>query len=443
MGQGLAPDGFCNSGRFNKHLRLVRSDTARGMASSLLPWWPKTWNPFSRWHTASHYDYETILSSLADEIKQVESTLFDIKARKRRAIHNVLQVMLTLWIASLVILWVVSSLFWSREWAMSRTILVISLLLGTPLFIAVIHRLVTAWFRRLERAQEQHLDTLRKQQRTKINEIKRATDFDHLRALLDTYDTEAKQATNTASIPSTPASQSNRLLSRRSTTSLRRTTSKDVLRRHRKADSLQEKPKLDEEGVVPSLAPAITGLPILGVQDGQRNPESRPSIKVPDSGAPYPRSWMDKVADMILGTDPYGATLEDQQYALVCRHCFRHNGLVPKNELNEIRTFLTLTYQNIYALTVTHSTHAVLPAGLFPLPLHLLPDQGLRMRQCLTWSALSQKKASLHWNRHKWRIRHTVRGYLRSLWTMAKSTKQCSLTNKVHSPPSPTMHAHP
>ncbi|WFD22759.1 hypothetical protein MEQU1_001436 [Malassezia equina] len=212
------------------------------MGHSPLPWWPKTWNPFSRWHTTSHYDYETILSSLADEIKQVESTLLDIKARKRRAIYNVLQ-------------------------------------------------------------------------RTKINEIKRATDFDHLRALLDTYDTEAKQEASVPSTPSTPANQ-NRLLSRRSTTSLRRVTSKDVLRRHRKADSLQEKPRLEEDDVTPSLAPAITGLPIQGIQDGQCNPESRASIQTPDSSAPYPRSWMDKVADMILGTDPYGATLEDQQYAL-------------------------------------------------------------------------------------------------------------------------------
>lgn len=396
------------------------------MANSLIPWWPKTWNPFSRWHTASHYDYETILSSLAEEIKQVESTLLDIKARKRRAIHNVLQVMLTLWIVSLVILWIVSSLFWSREWAMSRTILVISLLLGTPLFIAVLHRLVTAWFRRMERAQEQHLDALRKQQRTKINEIKRATDFDHLRALLDTYDTDAKQDTSTVSTPSTPVSQNNRLLSRRSTTSLRRAASKDVLRRHRKVDSLQEKPNLEEEDVAPSLAPAITGLPILGVQDGQWNPESRPTAKLPDSGTHYPRSWMDKVADMILGTDPYGATLEDQQYALVCRRCFRHNGLVPKNELNEIRKFLKLTRQNTYVLIATHSIHAVHPAVPSRLLLPLLLTLNPRKRQCLAWSVLSQKKASLHQRRNTGRICPAVRNYRSSLWSIIQSTRPCS-----------------
>lgn len=405
------------------------------MGHSLLPWWPKTWNPFSRWHTTSHYDYETILSSLADEIKQVESTLLDIKARKRRAIHNVLQVMLTLWIVSLVILWIVSSLFWSREWAMSRTILVISLLLGTPLFIAVLHRLVTAWFRRLERAQEQHLDTLRKQQRTKINEIKRATDFDHLRALLDTYDTEAKQEASAPSTPSTPANQSNRLLSRRSTTSLRRVTSKDVLRRHRKADSLQEKPRLEEDDVAPSLAPAITGLPIQGIQDGQWNPESRASIKTPDSSAPYPRSWMDKVADMILGTDPYGATLEDQQYALVCRRCFRHNGLVPKNELNEIRMFFTLTQQNTYVPIAMRSTHAVLRVVRYHLLLHLPPSRSPRKRWDLAWSALSRKRANLHRKRRTKRL--CARDPLRSPLAMDKPTRLCSLTNKVYIVPLP------
>ena len=112
---------------------------ARAMPWPVLPWWPKAWNPFSRWTWANSYDYETLLDSLEKEIQSTESTLTDIRARKRRAIHNVLQIMITLWIISLIVLWVFSSFFWGQEWAASRSLVVVLLLLGTPLFLSLIH----------------------------------------------------------------------------------------------------------------------------------------------------------------------------------------------------------------------------------------------------------------------------------------------------------------
>ncbi|KAL4401292.1 endoplasmic reticulum tubular network organization protein [Malassezia pachydermatis] len=323
------------------------------MVSSLLPWWPKTWNPFNRWQWSNGYDYETYLSSLADEIESVESTILDIKARKRRTIHNVLQVMLTLWIISLVILWAFSSFIWGREWAASRSMFVVLLLLGTPLFIAVLHRLVTIWFRRLERAQESHLATLRKQQRSKINEIKKATDFEHLRSLLERYDTDSSAGSSFAS-GVTPTKS---LLSRRSTTSLRKKTSKEPSRLSKEAEtsasSAEEQAKKAE--VLKMLAPPITSTPVQNVP----STTSGSSATRPTAMGVHPRGWMDKVADMILGTDPYGVTLEDQQYALICRNCFRHNGLVPKSELDEIRMYpRLLTPQSTYAPIVMRLTRA-------------------------------------------------------------------------------------
>lgn len=293
----------------------------------VLPWWPKAWNPFSRWTWTNSYDYESLLDSLEKEIQSTESTLADIRARKRRAIHNVLQIMITLWIISLIVLWIFSSFFWGHEWAASRSLVVVLLLLGTPLFIAILHRVVSIWFRRLERAQESHLGLLRKQKRDKINEIKKATDFDHLRSLLDRYDNEKKRDPK----PTSTDAQAISVKKRASMFSLRRKPSKDEPEAsHGTMESRAEQQKLLE-----ALAPPISGLPVLGVPSAQGNPESQPQRHGPSTQQPYPRGWIDKVADMILGTDPYGATPEDQQYALICRHCFHHNGLVPKNELHE------------------------------------------------------------------------------------------------------------
>lgn len=293
----------------------------------VLPWWPKAWNPFSRWTWANSYDYESLLDALEKEIQSTESTLADIRARKRRAIHNVLQIMITLWIISLIVLWVFSSFFWGNEWAASRSLVVVLLLLGTPLFIAVLHRVVSVWFRRLERAQESHLGLLRKQKRDKINEIKKATDFDHLRSLLDRFDNEKKRDPKSTSTDA----QATNIKKRASMFSLRRKPSKG----QPEASYVTTESRAEQQKLLEALAPPISSLPVLGVPSAQGNPESQPHRHGPSTQPQYPRGWMDKVADMILGTDPYGATPEDQQYALICRHCFHHNGLVPKNELHE------------------------------------------------------------------------------------------------------------
>lgn len=290
---------------------------------SWLPWWPKSWNPFSRWKYTSAYDYDTILASLAEEIEVVELTLMDIKARKRRAVSSVLQVLLMLWIGALAVLWGYASLAYTDEdYAWARSMFLLGLIVGTPVLLVVFHRLISLWFRRLEKAQETHLQALRKQRREKINEIKKATDFEHLRLLLERYDDETSvpEPSYTHADGAEHTSDAQSLRSKHSISSLRREPSRDSLRPGRPAESRHSR-KPSEKGV-PKLAPAITGMPIMGV----------PS-------APPARGWMDKFADVILGTDPYGASLEDQQYALICRNCFRHNGLVPKNELNEIRTW--------------------------------------------------------------------------------------------------------
>ena len=89
-------------------------------------------------------DYETLLATLASEIESVETTLLDIKARKRRTIGSVLQIMISLWVFALVVLWLVSPLFWRKDW-WSRSSVLAALLLGSPLVIAVLYRGVGLW----------------------------------------------------------------------------------------------------------------------------------------------------------------------------------------------------------------------------------------------------------------------------------------------------------
>ncbi|WFD08383.1 hypothetical protein MVES1_003755 [Malassezia vespertilionis] len=285
---------------------------------SMLPWWPKSWNPFSRWHTTSAFDYDTILARLTEEIESVEATLLDIKVRRSRATRSVMRTMLSIWVGFLGVFWGYAWVMHSSERAWYRTVLLLGLVLGTPLFLAVLYRAISLWFGRMEGAQESHLNALRSQRQDKINEIKKATDYEHLRVLLDRYD-EKRQEGQAKPAQGTDAPQT--LHKRLSFPALRSKSSKEQLQRSRTLQS--QRTIATEPNKQTGLAPAITGLPIMGV----------PST-------PVQRGWLDKIADTILGTDPYGVSAEEQQYALICRHCFRHNGLVPKNELEEVRAYL-------------------------------------------------------------------------------------------------------
>jgi len=51
---------------------------------------------------------------------------------------------------------------------------------------------------------------------------------------------------------------------------------------------------------------------------------------------------MDKLADALLGVSPEESNPYNK-YALICASCFAHNGLVPKDQFDFVRTFNTFT----------------------------------------------------------------------------------------------------
>ena len=49
---------------------------------------------------------------------------------------------------------------------------------------------------------------------------------------------------------------------------------------------------------------------------------------------PRERQWYDKLVDALVGEEG-----PETKYALICRHCFMHNGLVLPQEIDYIRKF--------------------------------------------------------------------------------------------------------
>lgn len=63
----------------------------------------------------------------------------------------------------------------------------------------------------------------------------------------------------------------------------------------------------------------------------------RPPL-APTMAAPLQRTWLDRMADAVLGADPSSAALgPEQKYALICSQCKRHNGLAAREEFDEVQ----------------------------------------------------------------------------------------------------------
>lgn len=51
---------------------------------------------------------------------------------------------------------------------------------------------------------------------------------------------------------------------------------------------------------------------------------------------PTPRRWYDRLADAVLGEEE-SASGAHNKYALICKRCFTHNGLVKESEWETTR----------------------------------------------------------------------------------------------------------
>ncbi|KAG9225734.1 hypothetical protein CCMSSC00406_0009331 [Pleurotus cornucopiae] len=208
-------------------------------------------------------DYETILSTLSRDIQSRQQKLADIRLRERRS---------TLW----------STLYTAAAYLVAST--------SYPWAINL-------WYSRKEAHEEKTLQQLLKQQRTKVEEIKKKTNYYSTRDLLSKYDESTPMNT-----PQPPQGL-----------------------RQRFNPALAQAPQTPN-GPRPSL-------PASGPQ-GPLGPPSMPNPALtgfspsPFLATPARKQWYDKLADALLGEDDQAPP--SSRYALICEKCFKHNGLLPE-----------------------------------------------------------------------------------------------------------------
>ncbi|KAG6899693.1 hypothetical protein C0993_007893 [Termitomyces sp. T159_Od127] len=222
-------------------------------------------------------DYETILSNLQLDIQKRQVQLSEIRLRERRATLLVTLYTLAAWgvYISLWYIGVLPHLGGQRRSGIEKAVK------GAPVIIGPI-LIVQVWYRRKGDAEEKTLQQLMKQQRSKVEEIKKKTNYYTTRDLLQRFDDAPSLRQRMAPSPiqqSTP-------------------------QRHPQA----------------SNGNSMTPPP--------RKPQ--PATPLPPANPPR-KQWYDKLADALLGDDDHTPNPSASRYALICEKCFAHNGLVKES----------------------------------------------------------------------------------------------------------------
>ncbi|KAG9218476.1 hypothetical protein CCMSSC00406_0010369 [Pleurotus cornucopiae] len=125
-------------------------------------------------------DYETVLSTLSRDVQSRQQKLADIRLRERRS---------TLWstLYTAAAYGVYVCLWYFQALTLPRGVALAPVLVG-PLIVLFIRRIVQLWYSRKEAHEEKTLQHLLKQQRTKVEEIKKKTNYYSTRNLLSKYD---------------------------------------------------------------------------------------------------------------------------------------------------------------------------------------------------------------------------------------------------------------
>ncbi|WVO21788.1 uncharacterized protein IAS62_003101 [Cryptococcus decagattii] len=271
---------------------------------------------FSFFSKSSPPDYETLLSRLATDIAEAKTNLSEIRLRERRIALLVYLYGFAGWALWVGLWWVqgLGIIGAAQDELLGRIIGLVGVL-GGPVIIYFFNRLVHLFFSRQRVHEEKHLRKLLIEQRKQLEDIKKATNYDSTRKLIERYDdSTSNRGPIVGGGPKTPQKPeqgtpnlSPKVIGPGGTP---RTPGHLIGAGGTPGPLRLETPLPVPAGISPNHAAA------LQMQMG----DIQPILPTPE------KRWYDRLADSILGDDPSQAT--QNKYALVCEKCFRHNGLV-------------------------------------------------------------------------------------------------------------------
>jgi hypothetical protein len=161
-----------------------------------------------------------------------------------------------------------------------------------------------------QKKEETNLLKLRKEQKGKLEELKKKTSYYTTQSLLERYD---------------------EVLAKKKEEAAKQEKLQQELRQ-RKPVSMPMRPIGGQQRPFP---PNSTGHPSGGQPQPQYNNQQQQGPILPPTPQKTEPQWYDKIVDALVGDAG-----PETKYALICTHCFNHNGLVLKEEFDTIRKFL-------------------------------------------------------------------------------------------------------
>ncbi|KAI9251831.1 hypothetical protein BDA99DRAFT_183349 [Phascolomyces articulosus] len=204
-----------------------------------------------------------------------------------------------MWVIYSTIIWVVYSFYCfvalrnASQRDFEGVVLLTAPVIACPVGIYYIRQLLRRIFAWSQNRIDLQLQTLRAEQKLKLDELKKKTAYYSTQSLIDRYDEEHK--------------------------------------RQQKQKQTQQIPQHNTSKGAPPLPSSST----LGVPQQQQPMNKPPTINVPTrTAAPPPRQpqWYDRVLDAMVGDAG-----PESKFALICNYCFAHNGLVLPQEMDTIQ----------------------------------------------------------------------------------------------------------
>ncbi|CAO0790453.1 unnamed protein product [Mucor circinelloides] len=246
-------------------------------------------------------DYEQVLSKLDIDIQKVEGRLSEIKIKQRKASF--------MWIIYSLVIWILCALYLfyqfvngdstTQDIAIATTPVVLM-----PVGIYHVRKLLVWWYDQRQKKEETNLSKLRKEQKDKLEDLKKKTSYYTTQSLLERYD--------------------DALLKKKKEEQQR--LQQQQQQQQRKPVSMPPR-QLQQPQRFPNAGP-VPGQPLPPPGQQQQQQQQQP-ILPPARSEPQ---WYDKIVDALVGDAG-----PETKYALICNHCYHHNGLVLKEEFDTIQ----------------------------------------------------------------------------------------------------------
>ncbi|KAI9301083.1 hypothetical protein BJ944DRAFT_252602 [Cunninghamella echinulata] len=278
---------------------------------------------FSKEKATDPNDYEKVLSELDEKIQKVEARLSEIKLRQRRTG--------ALWLIYSTLLWSVYLAYCfltlnTNDIPMDVMVVQFLPVFVIPIAIYYMRKALTWFYARKQTSEENNLTELRSQQKQKVEELKKKTSYYTTQSLLERYDQEAlakkkqlqqqqQQAQFNQRKPVSMPAPGTRLIPPPNT--------QQPPPSHPQLGNrgMPLQPPLPQQQPSPSSVLPPNGMMNIQHQMVSQTPMTRASPQ-----------WYDKIIDALIGEDG-----PETKYALICHHCYAHNGLILPTEVDTIQ----------------------------------------------------------------------------------------------------------